>query len=133
MGLISAVYAGGRALVLLSGLISPYAFAPMNIRFSNIEDLFPFQFARDVTTDLGANGDALRAYHARVSAAVPEGSIVSAPEGATPDLYWHRTVRLFPVGIDTADYAVPACYGKTPSGQPIYGGAVSFLGACCRR
>jgi hypothetical protein len=127
--LTGAVYAGGLTLVLLSGLIDPYASAPMNVSFSNIANLFPFQFAHDVTTNLGANGEALRAYHAGVSAAVPEGAIVSTPEGAMTDLYSHRTVRIFPNGIDTADYAVLSINGTTPSGQPLYGGALSTLGA----
>ncbi|MDB5092390.1 MAG: hypothetical protein JWO85_491 [Candidatus Eremiobacteraeota bacterium] len=127
--LTGAVYAGGLAMVLLSGLIDPYAFAPMKIGLSNIANLFPFQFSRDAAANLGANGDALRAYHAGVSAAVPEGSIVSTPESTMADVYSHRTVRFFPVGIDTADYAVLSIAGTTPSGQPLYGGALSFLGA----
>jgi hypothetical protein len=127
--LTGTVYAGGLAAVLLSGSIDPFAFAPMKIGFSNIANLFPFQFFRDVTANLGANAAALRAYHAGIGAAVPEGSIVTTPEGGMTDLYSHRTVRFFPNGIDTADYAVLSVNGTTPSGQPLYGGAVNFLGA----
>jgi hypothetical protein len=127
--LTGAVYAGGLALIVLSGLIDPYASAPMRIGLSNIANLFPFQFSRDAMANLGANGEALRAYHAGVSAAVPEGATVSTPESAMTDLYSHRTVRFFPIGIDTADYAVVSISGTTPSGQPLYGGALSFLGA----
>ena len=48
----------------------------------------------------------LAPYYA-IRAAVPEGSIISAPGSAFPALWKNRTVYFFPIGIEIADYAIP--------------------------
>ena len=63
----------------------------------------------------------------QIENAVPPDVTVTTPEGFIPTLYLDRTINYYPVGIDTADYAV--LYRKElPDGSYYYGGAVSYIG-----
>jgi hypothetical protein len=59
--------------------------------------------------------------------AVPENTVVSIPEGVMPILYKNRTLNYFPIGIDTADYAVLTIQGVDGTNYK-FGGAFSYLG-----
>ena len=61
-----------------------------------------------------------------LAAAVPEGAKVTALEGYVSALYLNRTIYYYPIGIDTADYAVLNRVNKT-DGTFYYAGAVSYL------
>ena len=60
---------------------------------------------------------------------MPVGSTVTTPESAMTSLYRGRTIRVLPMDLEHADFAVLAVEGKKEDGSPIYGGVVSFLGA----
>lgn len=63
----------------------------------------------------------------QIAAAVPAGVKVTTPEGFVPTLYLNRTIYYYPVGIDTADYAVLSRV-SLPDGSFYYAGAVSYIG-----
>jgi len=63
----------------------------------------------------------------QIAAAVPVGAKVTTPEGFVPTLYRDRTIYYYPVGIDTADYAVLSRVSQ-PDGSFYYAGAVSYIG-----
>lgn len=61
----------------------------------------------------------------QIAAAVPFGAKVTTPEGFQPTLYLNRTIYYYPVGIDTADYAVLSKVSQ-PDGSFYYAGAVNY-------
>ncbi len=63
----------------------------------------------------------------QIAAAVPAGAKVTTPEGFVPTLYRDRTIYYYPVGIDTADYAVLSKVSQ-PDGSFYYAGAVNYIG-----
>ena len=62
----------------------------------------------------------------QIMAAVPVGANVTTMEGFVPTLYRGRNIYFYPMGIDTADYAV---LNKViqPDGSFYYAGAVSYI------
>jgi len=71
-------------------------------------------------------GSMLERYH-KIQRIVPEHSAVTTAEEMMPALYQNRTIYYYPIGIDTADYAVLQIR-QEPDGRIIYTGAVSYLG-----
>jgi hypothetical protein len=63
----------------------------------------------------------------QIVAAVPAGAKVTTPEWGMPILYLSRTIYYYPVGIDSADYAVLTRVSQ-PDGSFYYAGAVSYIG-----
>lgn len=64
----------------------------------------------------------------QLAAAVPLGAVVTSEEGYFPVLYEGRTVLNYPIGIDTADYAVIS-YAGLQDGKPFYAPPLSLLGS----
>jgi hypothetical protein len=64
---------------------------------------------------------------AEFDAAIPKGVKVTTPEGLMPSIYRNRTIYYYPIGIDTADYAV-VFLSSGEGEQPYYAGAISYQG-----
>jgi hypothetical protein len=62
----------------------------------------------------------------QIESAIPAGSKVTAVERFIPILYIDKTIFYYPIGIDTADYAVVSKFSR-PDGTFYSGGAVSFI------
>lgn len=76
--------------------------------------------------DNSSMGVMVNSYH-QIQRIVPEHSAVTTVESMMPSLYRNRTIYYYPIGIDTADYAVLP-FQPMPYGRIIYTGAVSYLG-----
>jgi hypothetical protein len=63
----------------------------------------------------------------KIAAAIPEGVKVTTSESFMPILYNNRTIYYYPMGIDTADYAVLRKVNKS-DGTFYYSGAISYVG-----
>lgn len=63
----------------------------------------------------------------QLEAAVPKGAVVTTTEGGMPFLYDGRTVRFYPIGMDSAQYAVVGATRVSDTSYR-YSGAVCFLG-----
>jgi hypothetical protein len=63
----------------------------------------------------------------QVAAALPPSVTVTAIDNLSPALYTEPGLYYYPIGIDTADYAVVSIE-KDPTGKTYYGGAVSYTG-----
>jgi Predicted membrane protein (DUF2079) len=81
-----------------------------------------------VETGASAPRNAAVRTHRELRDLVPEQSSVTTPEAYMPALFDGRTLDYYPIGIDSADYAVLP-YSRTESGVYSYGGAVSYQGA----
>ncbi len=124
----AAVCAMPVVLALYLSMLDPYTAPGPNLSTATISNQFFFKINRLAANYLGAGslGATQQAAGERLRKAVPPGSVVTAPEGAMTPLYEHRTIRFFPMGLDTADYAVLA-FTPTPQGI-TYSGDVSYLG-----
>ena len=63
----------------------------------------------------------------KIAAAIPEGVKVTTSESFMPILYNNRTIYYYPMGIETADYAVLRKVSKS-DGTFYYSGAISYVG-----
>lgn len=108
----NAVYAATLAAILLF-----IPFAP--------DGSFLVTFPTQTELALSSNGRMFRALVDPLPATIPTGTVVSTVEGGMPFLYHGRKLRLFPIGIDTADYAVVNDAGMV-DGKHRYSGTVSF-------
>ena len=63
---------------------------------------------------------------AQIAASIPEGTTVTTSEQFVPSLYLGRTIYFYPIGIDSADYAVLTKVAQ-PDGSFYYAGAVSYI------
>jgi hypothetical protein len=63
----------------------------------------------------------------KIAAAIPEGVKVTTPEGGMPILYRNRTIYYYPLGINTADYALLNKVSQ-PDGTFYYSGVTSYVG-----
>jgi hypothetical protein len=123
----AAFYAVALFAPLFVASIGTDSFYPIRISPANISDAFPVKLQRDLAFDMSPAGSQTRSMTASLRDAVPDGSVVTTVEEGMPLLYHGRTLRLFPVGVDRADYAV--FYFARPRGaQPAYFGVVNFLG-----
>jgi hypothetical protein len=131
-------YFASRKAVLLYGTVlvatflwrclDPYSFASLQFSPKNVANDFLLSVYPTLRANLNSAGFAYRALGDRIATAVPEGSAVSSTESGMPFVYKNRTVYFFPVGIDTADYAI-VIDTVGPNGKLSYTGDVSFLGA----
>lgn len=120
----------GLVAVLAVGLnlMNPASSSGVQLSAAKIQQNFLIEFPQDASTYFGPKGSALLAISNSIQQSVPKNVVVSVPEAWMPLLYQDRVLHYFPVGIDRADYAVVDIVG-TQHGQPIFGGAVSYLGA----
>jgi len=125
---VAAVCAMPVVLALYLSMLDPYTAPGPNLSSDTTSNQFFFKLNRLSANYLGAGslGATQQAAGDRLRKAVPPGSVVTAPEGAMTPLYEHRTIRFFPMGLDTADYAVLA-FTPTPQGI-TYSGDVSYVG-----
>lgn len=125
---VAALCAVPVVFALYLSMLDPYTAPGPNLSSATINNQFFFKLNRLAGNYLGAGsvGASQQAAGERLRKAVPPGSVVTAPEGAMTPLYEHRTIRFFPMGLDTADYAVLA-FTPTPQGI-TYSGDVSYLG-----
>ncbi len=124
----SAILLGATAIVAaVMFMLNPDSIATFGVAPRNIFASFPVVAAQQVSIFLRPGGSSLAVSGNTLRGLIPRGATVSTVEGAMPLLYHDRTLHLFPVGIDTADYAVMRPV-RTKSGF-TYIGAVSFLGA----
>ena len=63
----------------------------------------------------------------KIAAAIPGGVKVTTPQGGMPILYRNRTIYYYPMGIDTADYALLYKVSQ-PDGTFYYSGVQSYVG-----
>ena len=118
-------YAAIGALIVVMSSINTYSTALVSP--ANITSTFVFKFSNAASTWLTPEGLRYNPLADGIAKAVPEGSVVSAPEVMMPYLFRNRTVRFFPIDIDHADYAaVSAVRGS--DGRFTYGGTVTYLG-----
>ncbi|QTH42325.1 DUF2079 domain-containing protein [Cohnella sp. LGH] len=118
------------AITVCMGLINPYEFKSVNISLQNVAYNPFYKHAKDLRLFYADDyGKVIKDSKKQIQAAVPEGSVVTVPEGAMANLYKNRQVNFFPVGIEQADYAVMTILGKDETtGAYIYGGTASYLG-----
>jgi hypothetical protein len=122
-----ALAAAPFVLALVLSAIDPNSYAPIAAAPSNVANNFVLALGREAPALLGPSRAALSAIPGTYAAAVPEHTVVTTGESAMPFLFHDRVLRYYPVGIDTADYAVLDVAGKT--GERLdYVGAVSYLG-----
>jgi hypothetical protein len=76
--------------------------------------------------DFGPYGAQLRADSDAVRRAIPAGATISSIESVMPLVYDVRTVYLYPLGIDRADYAIVA--RRVVEGRVVISGFPSALG-----
>jgi hypothetical protein len=122
---IAVFYGVGLLLALFLSSIDPHA--AINLKLSNVANNFLATFPAEAESYLGANGRKSAKPFEDVQKAIPEGSIVSAPQGGLPLLYRNRIVNVFPIDIDRADYAVMT-FTRVNSHEVTYGGMFSYLG-----
>lgn len=120
-----ALYVGTAAIICALGLTNPYL---GTVAFANIQNLFVFWYPRESRMYNTPAERALNAWPRQLADAVPEGSVVTTIEAGMPALYHHRTLRLFPMDLDHADYAVLVYNGGTGA-SAIYSGVVDYWGA----
>jgi len=123
-----AFYSVSAALVIFLSCIDPYAWQKPSITPANVANHFLSKLQHDIPIYFSQNGLKLRAQAQAMRRAVPEGSVISMGEPAMPFLYHNRTIRVFPMDIDRADYAV-LTYNDLTGESLNYGGATSYLGA----
>lgn len=63
----------------------------------------------------------------QIAKLIPVGAKVTIPEGFMSTLFQDRTIYYYPIGIDSADYAVLSRVNQ-PDGSFYYAGAVNYLG-----
>ncbi len=119
--------AGALAVgVIFLSCIDPFSFAP--IRFSGLtpnSSMLP-AYQQAVQLAFSPSGRTIAAVGGGISRAIPPGSSVTTVEGGMTYVYNDRDVHLFPVGLDTANYAIVSD-AVDASGRHTYGGFVSFL------
>jgi hypothetical protein len=96
-------------LCLLSVGLDPYAPKLETFRLGRVNDLALISMLQRVPEYWpGVRRQNTLALYEQLQRAIPEGSVVTAPEPAIPALYRRRTVWMYPLGIDTSDYVIYA-------------------------
>lgn len=118
-----ALFSIVAALICFLAFMSPYtgAFAR-----TNIYNLFVFWYPRE---SIAWATPALRQaseWATDFPRVIPENSVVTTVERGMPFLYHHRTLRMFPMDIDHADYAL--LVRDPATGPDAYNGVFNFLG-----
>ncbi len=93
---------------------------------ANINETFVFWFPREAQAMSGTTSVQIRQWGDELRHSIPEGTVVTTVEAGMPYFYHHRTIRIFPVAVDQADYAVVVRTGA--GSDPGYTGVVSFFG-----
>lgn len=127
--LVPAAYAVPAVLMLFLWMLSPAVFGPPSLSVSNVQQSALPTFADQFQTyvfDAGARAT-LKGAVDGITAAVPEGAVVSSVEAGMPLLFHGRTIQFFPKDIDHADYAVLGA--SVENGTISYNGVVNSLGA----
>lgn len=114
------------AIILLVNMVNPNSIPEFSISPRNALASFPVQASQQIATYLRPGGNALLLSAHKMSALVPKGTTVTTVEAGMPMVYRGRTIRFFPIGIESADYAIMAVV-QSKSG-PQYSGAISFMG-----
>jgi len=125
---LNIFYAATVVFVFFLASIYPYALNKQTINPMNIANNFLVKFAQETNiwlTPLSSTRQEFAAAADRLQNAVSEKSVVSTPEFAWSYLYHNRTIRMFPVDIDHADFAVLSVVKD--GGRPAYSGVMSFL------
>jgi hypothetical protein len=112
------------AVVCLLAFINPStgAFAT-----ANGYNIFLSWFPRESSAYYGEAGESARRWADDLNRAVPLHVMVSTVEAGMTPLYHARSLQLFPIDIDRADYAVIVRSTVAGAGGS-YSGVVSFLG-----
>jgi hypothetical protein len=119
-----ALFGGICAIVCALALVNPY---DGTAAYANVENQFVFWYPRERA---GYDAPAERVanmWPQQLAQAVPEGSVVTTIESAMPALYHGRTLRLFPLDIDHANYAVMVYVGGAGE-NATYSGVVDYWG-----
>jgi polyisoprenyl-phosphate glycosyltransferase len=124
---IAAVLALTAALAFAGAKLDPYSGRFEQPIFGMQRDGLPSIVSR-YYLDPGASGQKAASEAIRpLSGMVPAGATVSATEGVMPALYRRRDLSLFPIDLDTSDYAVVGG-SVTPEGRTTMVGAISYTG-----
>lgn len=114
-------------LIIFAAGVDPYKYDKFDFSLNNIKSNGLLQTAAKIPDTIQGNVPAVIKYSNVIKKAVPENSKVTTPEGYMPYLYKNRVLYLFPVGLDSSDYAVLPIIGKNGS-ENIYGGFFSYIG-----
>jgi hypothetical protein len=119
-----AALLGGVALVIVFlALLNPY---DGTFGRANIDNQFVFWYPRESKAFNTPEARAATIWTQQLAQAVPEHSVVTTVETAMPFLYHDRSLQLFPIDLDHADYAVLVATGTGPA--TIYTGVTDFWG-----
>jgi hypothetical protein len=121
-----AFYFVTAVLMLVLNMINPYSFEDISVLPANLTYHFVVDFARQTSSYFTPAGFALRSEADRLRAAVPEYSTVSTTESGMALLYRSRTIRVFPIDIEHADFVVIPVIRETNGGL-VSLGTPSFL------
>ncbi len=125
---LSTFYAATAFSILFLSSINPYALNKQTIDPVNIANHFLVKFTQEASIWLSPENSARQEFAAaadKLQNAVPEKSVVSTPEFAWSYLYHKRTIHMFPVDIDHADFAVLSV--AKDGARLTYSGVMSFL------
>ncbi|HEY0798708.1 MAG TPA: hypothetical protein VGD50_06130 [Candidatus Baltobacteraceae bacterium] len=106
-------YATPAVLAAFLIVLDPNSYDHLQISPAEVGSSFFAEFPREAIADLSPSG--LEAVHLGdpLRATIPVGATATTVEGAMSQLYRGRTLRIFPIGIDQADYAVVNDYGPS--------------------
>ena len=115
---------GGVALIIVAlALMNP---SDATFSRANVDNIFVSWYPRESRAFNTPEARAATAWTQQLAQAVPEHSVVTTVEPAMPFLYHDRTLQLFPIDLDHADYAVMV---TTKTGSHVaYSGITDFWG-----
>jgi hypothetical protein len=115
------------SLVILTAAVNPYSYEKFDVSATNIETNGLLTTLYKIPDTMNGNIQPLIKYSDEMKLLIPENSTVTSPEGYWPILYENRHLHLFPVGLNSSDYAVLVIKGKNGSSYEL-GGMVSYIG-----
>jgi len=115
------------AFVAYLCMLSPIDAAPIQFGTAYVHYHFIPTLLADGSKYFGDDGRAINLTIHQMHAAVPEHTTISTVEAGMPIFYKHDVIRVFPIDLERADYALMS-YEETPTASTRYFGAVSFLG-----
>ena len=120
----TALFSLVAALICFLALINPYT---GGFASTNVYNLFVFWYPRESIQYATPEVRKSREWATDLPRVVPENSVVTTIEAGMPFLYHHRTLRLFPMDVDHANYAL--LVRDRAAGPDVYSGVFNFLGS----
>lgn len=123
----SLLLIGTGALALFLAALDPFSYNPIDLRAANIASSFVPQLIAQVRHLPDARVD-YAADDAAIRNAVPVDARITAVESAMPILFQNRNIQFYPLGMDSADYAVLSMTTEADGTPYLFGGFRSYRG-----